>query len=138
MNDHEETRAIAEAETDPRVDLAVERTELALERTHLAWIRTMFTLITAGIAIDKGIAYLHEKRMASGAALVKNAHFIGLSLTLTGTFLLLVELSQFIKRNRQLAAMKKSRFIVLSTAVVLSFLVVLLGSAITILMITTR
>ena len=29
----------AEADTDPRVDLAVEPTELALERTQLAWIR---------------------------------------------------------------------------------------------------
>jgi len=32
--------------SDPRVDLAVERTGLALERTHLAWIRTMFTIMT--------------------------------------------------------------------------------------------
>ncbi len=138
MNDNAAVRSKAELESDPRLDLAVERTELALERTHLAWIRTMFTLITAGIAIDKGFAYIHEQRMAIGVAMVKNAHFIGLTLTLTGTVILLIEAIQFIIRSKQLAHMKKSSFFILSKGIVLSFLVVLLGLVLAFLMITTR
>ena len=40
-------RKEVEADTDPRVDLAVERTELAWERTQLAWIRTTLGLLPA-------------------------------------------------------------------------------------------
>ena len=75
-------RKAAEKEADPRVDLAVERTELALERTHLAWIRAMFAIITAGIAIDKGIAFIHEKRVLENAALIKNAHAVWFPFTI--------------------------------------------------------
>jgi putative membrane protein len=110
MNDTSNARATTEADADPRVDLAVERTELALERTHLAWIRTMFTLMTAGIAIDKGLQIIHEQRMMKGEAWVQNAHFVGLALTVSGTFLLLIETIQFVKRSRQLSKIKKSVF----------------------------
>ena len=120
-------RKAAEREADPRVDLAVERTELALERTHLAWIRTMFAIITAGIAIDKGVAFIHEKRVLENAALIKNAHAVGISLTSFGSLLLLVETFQYVRRSRQLAAMKNVRASFFSPGLVLSMLVMLLG-----------
>src|SRR5687767_1640202 len=88
---------------DPALNLSVERTQLALERTHLAWIRTMFTLMTAGLAIDKGFAFIHQQRVASGTAFITNAHFIGLTLTCVGTILLIFATSQFSRRNTQLA-----------------------------------
>ena len=131
-------RAAAENEADPRVDLAVERTELALERTHLAWIRTMFTLITAGLAIDKAGAYLHSQRVAKNEALVSNTHAVGIFLTSFCTVLLLVETFQFIKRNKQLAAMKMGKATFFSAGSVLSFLVLFLGIVLIVVMLTTN
>jgi len=118
-------------------ELAVERTELALERTHLAWIRTTFSIMTAGVAIDKGMAYIHEKRVEQDIALVKNAHFIGLFLTSFGTILLLVETYQFIRRNKQLAAIKLAKAPILTASVILSVLVLILGCVLVQLMFTT-
>ena len=135
MADETEIRIMAEEETDPRVDLAVERTELALERTHLAWIRTMFALITAGLAIDKGFAIIHQKRLESGDAWIKNAHVVGLSLIIFGTVLLLIESFQYIKRGRQLAVLKKAGFAFFSPGIILASLVILLGLVLTFLII---
>ena len=129
--DETQIRATVEQEADPRVDLAVERTELALERTHLAWIRTMFTLITAGLAIDKGVEIIHSQRLASGEAWVKHGHFVGLVLTSASTVLLLAESIQFVRRSRQLAAMKKAKFHFISTGLTLAILVMLLGFVLT-------
>jgi uncharacterized membrane protein YidH (DUF202 family) len=58
MKDEIHTRAEAEKDVDPRIDIAIERTLFALERTHLAWVRTVLALITSGIAIDKGFIYI--------------------------------------------------------------------------------
>ena len=116
---------------DPRNDLAVERTELALERTHLAWIRTLLTLITAGLAIDRGAEFIHQQRITEGIAFTKNAHIIGISLTSIGTFLLLFQTVNYIFRSRQLAKMKKGRFYYITSAIFLSFTAFLLGSVIT-------
>jgi len=66
----QQLRKKAEADSDPRVDLAVERTELAWERTQLAWTRTTLTFIVSGIALDKGIEAIHRNRLESGNALV--------------------------------------------------------------------
>jgi putative membrane protein len=116
---------------DPRNDLAVERTELALERTHLAWIRTLFTLITAGIAIDKGIEFIHERRVLSGDAMIESAHIIGITLTSIGSIMLLLQSVTYMIRSYQLARMKKGRFHYITTTIFLSFIVFLLGSVIT-------
>ncbi|ULQ53188.1 DUF202 domain-containing protein [Flavihumibacter fluvii] len=135
MPDEIQKKIAAEKDADPRVDLAVERTELALERTHLAWIRTTFSIMTAGVALDKGLAIIHEQRLLKNEALVKNGHFIGLFLTIFGTLLLLIETYTFIRRNRQLAAMKMVKASFFSTGAILSFLVLFLGFVLTSLMI---
>jgi putative membrane protein len=137
MSDSTRQEATGEKATNSVLDLAVERTQLAYERTHLAWIRTMFALMTAGLAIDKGVAFIHQQRVESGTAWIKNAHFIGLSLTSAGTILLLVETAQYIMRTRQLAKLRKARFYFLSPGTVLSFLVILLGFSLTLLIILT-
>jgi inner membrane protein YidH len=49
------------AESDPRVQLAYERTFLAYERTRIAWVRTALALISFGFAIAKVLQYLREK-----------------------------------------------------------------------------
>ena len=120
-----------EEKTDPRNEWAIERTELALERTHLAWIRTLFTLMTAGIAIDKGLELIHEARLVRGDALFRNAHAIGISLTSIGSVLLLIESIAYIQRSRQLARMKNKKSFAMSTPIVLSLLVFLLGIILT-------
>jgi len=80
-------RAEAEQNADPRVDLAVERTELAHERTQLAWVRTVFSLYTAGIALDKGLEILHKERILAGNNWVSTGHFSGILLAILGTIL---------------------------------------------------
>ena len=122
---------------DPQLDLAVERTELALERTHLAWVRTMFTLMTAGLAIDKAAAYIHDQLVLQNKAFTKNAHGVGIFLTSFGTILLVIEAIQFIRRRKQLSAMKMAKNTYFSTPTILVSLVIMLGIVLTILMITT-
>jgi uncharacterized membrane protein YidH (DUF202 family) len=78
----------SEAPVDPRIDLAVQRTELAGERTLLAWMRTVIGLMGSGVAFDKGTQLLHEARVSAGTALVRNGHFVGLTLTGVSTLLL--------------------------------------------------
>ena len=50
------------AQSDPRVQLAFERTFLAYERTRIAWVRTALALISFGFAIAKVLQYLREQR----------------------------------------------------------------------------
>jgi uncharacterized membrane protein YidH (DUF202 family) len=130
-------RGEAEVSSDPRVDLAVERTELALERTQLAWIRTMLTIITAGIAIDKGLEFIHEQTPVTNMALAQNGHIIGIAITSFGIILLLTESIRFAKRSRQLAQMKKSKYSLFSAHTALSVMVILIGFALIYLMLTT-
>ncbi len=128
-------------ETDPRVDLAVERTSLALERTHLAWVRMMFNMITSGLAIDKGLEIIAEQKLIGHKALIglaNTGHILGIILTASGTLLLLAETLQFDKRSRQLAALKKEKFFLLSTTMTLSILVMLVGLALIYVMISTN
>jgi putative membrane protein len=49
-------------QSDPRVQLAFERTFLAYERTRIAWVRTALALISFGFAIAKVLQYLREQQ----------------------------------------------------------------------------
>jgi putative membrane protein len=61
MNDPAAEKQSA-AQSDPRVQLAFERTFLAYERTRIAWVRTALALISFGFAIAKVLQYLREKQ----------------------------------------------------------------------------
>jgi uncharacterized membrane protein YidH (DUF202 family) len=126
-----EERAAAEQSVDPRVDLAIERTELAHERTHLAWVRVVFTLITAGLAIDAGTAAMREARILSGHYWVRGGHATGLTLTTAGTFLLCLVTFRYQRRVRALVRLKGEASPALLPATIISVLVVLLGMALT-------
>ena len=52
----------SDAQSDPRVQLAFERTFLAYERTRIAWVRTALALISFGFAIAKVLQYMREKQ----------------------------------------------------------------------------
>jgi len=130
----QQLRKEAEAATDPRVDLAVERTELAWERTQLAWVRTTLTFIGSGIALDRGMEAIHKNRLESGNALVQNAHAIGITLSFVGTFLLLISTIYFIKRARKLAIMKGAKPVLIPAGAISSILIILLGAVISVLL----
>jgi uncharacterized membrane protein YidH (DUF202 family) len=127
MDSEKQKNIEAELKTDIRIDLAVERTELALERTHLAWIRTTFTIMTAGIAIDKGLEIIHQQRLLKNEAIAENGHIIGILITSTGVLLLLIETVQFVNRSRQLASLRNAHSSFFSTNLTLASLVILTG-----------
>jgi len=59
--DNEAIHKLPATQSDPRVQLAFERTFLAYERTRIAWVRTALALISFGFAIAKFFQYLREK-----------------------------------------------------------------------------
>ncbi|MFN8257062.1 MAG: DUF202 domain-containing protein [Bacteroidales bacterium] len=125
----EEQRVMKEVGFDLNlnVNLAVERTMYALERTQLAWVRTVLGLITAGIAIDKGVSALHQARLISGEAWDKNGHFAGLLLTWVGTLLMILVTVFYIIRMWQLASMLRKRNRLLYPGTLISVFICILG-----------
>lgn len=63
----------AAVQSDPRVQLAFERTFLAYERTRIAWVRTALSLISFGFVIAKFFQYLREKEGQTATALSPRA-----------------------------------------------------------------
>jgi len=109
MEKEKQSRVDAGLDDDPRIEIAIERTQLAYERTQLAWIRTVLALITAGIAIDKGTEALHEARIAMGEALIKDGHFSGMLLTISGTVMMVLATGIFFQRMKELDQMRGIR-----------------------------
>jgi uncharacterized membrane protein YidH (DUF202 family) len=113
-------------EADLKFQLSVEGTQLAHERTHLAWIRTVITMITAGLAIDKGLQALRQAQIESGTAIFQNGHAGGLILTISGTILLLLSSASYIMRMKQLSMMKGKKMSVFSPGILLSVLILII------------
>jgi uncharacterized membrane protein YidH (DUF202 family) len=128
MEDGQKIRTEAELNADPRIDLAVERTLLAMERTQLAWVRTIIGMITAGIALDKGFAALHQARLLSGAAWEKNGHLGGLLLTSGGTFLMIFTTILYIHRARELNHMRGVKSKLVTPGILISFFICMIGA----------
>jgi putative membrane protein len=120
-------RAEAEMDADPRVDLAVDRTTMALIRTLLAWVRTILSLMTAGLAIDKGFAALHEARLVSGSAILSNSHIAGLAMTGSGTLLIVIVMINYVKSRRDLDNMKSQKRKLYDAGFILSLIILLIG-----------
>ena len=116
---------------------ALEATLYALERTLLAWIRTTLALLGSGIALDKGMEYIHQTRVLSGTALFENAHVIGIVLSCFSTLLLflstLLSYQRLARLADQLGTGRKTIFPVIATAC----LVILLGATISILLLVS-
>ena len=125
MENKQQIISDAEQVDDPRIEIAIERTQLAYERTQLAWIRTVLALITAGIAIDKGTEALHEARIEMGEALIKDGHFSGMLLTISGTAMMLLATGIFFQRMKELDQMRcirrKLPYPVFILSVIISF-----------------
>lgn len=119
----------AHHDSDPRVDLAVQRTQLACDRTLLAWIRTSFALITAGVAFDKGAQWLHEARIAAGTEWVRTGHLVGLTMTGVSVLLLVLVTWDYLLAIRALARVSHSKPPRVTPALVASAVVIVLGCA---------
>lgn len=132
----QEIRSRVEQATDPRVDLAVQRTELALDRTQLAWVRTAFSFITAGLAIDKGAQALHAARVLAGTNWVNSSHAVGIVLTLLSTIFLIFSSVLYYQQAYTLARLKGITPPRLPLPFLISLLVVLLGITLSLLMLT--
>lgn len=125
---------INEQEQDTKTLLALERTLYAVERTQLAWVRTTLAMLGSGIALDKGMEYIHQTRVLAGTALFESAHIIGVVLSVFSTILLLFSTVFGYRRMSILTAqMNMHRYHKLPTFF-LSLLVVLLGATISILL----
>jgi len=127
----------AEAAADPRVDLAIERTELALERTQLAWLRTTLAFLGSGLALDKGMEFIHQQRVELGKAFFDNTHVIGISLSVGGTLTLVLSTIYFLKRFRTMSASGNQKSRKFPPVFWASMLIILLGLSICALMIAT-
>lgn len=128
IRQNQQTRAKAEQDADPRIDLAVELTSYAMERTQLAWVRTIMGFITAGLAIDKGTEALHEARVVAGAAWSKNGHFAGMLLTITSTLLMIITTIIYVRRMKQLNRMRGIKTDLPPPTTALSIFICLLGA----------
>lgn len=87
MNNEPMDKQLA-AQSDPRVQLAYERTFLAYERTRIAWVRTALALISFGFAIAKVLQYLREKQGETATLLSPRA--VGLLMIVIGLFSLIL------------------------------------------------
>jgi putative membrane protein len=76
------------AQSDPRVQLAFERTFLAYERTRIAWVRTALALISFGFAFAKVLQYLREQR--GETATVISPRGVGLMMIAIGVISLIL------------------------------------------------
>jgi putative membrane protein len=80
--DNEAIHKLPATQSDPRVQLAFERTFLAYERTRIAWVRTALALISFGFVIAKFFQYLRERQGETATVLSPRA--IGLVMITIG------------------------------------------------------
>ena len=133
----QQIRKEAEQNSDPRVDLAVERTELAWERTQLAWIRTTLSMLAGGIGLDKGLESLRKARIDSGDALIANSHIVGIVLSIAGTVLILINTWLYIRRSYSLSRMKGRKPVKVPPGAIASILIIILGIGISLLLLVS-
>jgi uncharacterized membrane protein YidH (DUF202 family) len=109
----------------------VQRTEFALERTQLAWVRTVFALITAGLALDRGTAALHHARVLAGENWVTSGHFGGIALAGAGTVFLFLATVSYVRQANSLSVLRTGKARRVPPSLPLSALVILLGGTLT-------
>ena len=110
-------------ESDPRVQLAYERTFLAYERTRIAWVRTALALIAFGFAIAKVLQYLREKQ--GETATVMSPRVVGLLMIVIG--LLSLILADWQERRAMKALRERCPQLPTPIAGVVAVLIALLG-----------
>jgi inner membrane protein YidH len=122
MNNEVVNKQLA-AESDPRVQLAYERTFLAYERTRIAWVRTALALISFGFAIAKVLQYLREKQ--GDTATVMSPRAVGLLMIVIGLISLI--LADWQERRALKALRERCPELPTPIAGVIAVLIALLG-----------
>jgi inner membrane protein YidH len=122
MNNEAVDKQLA-AGSDPRVQLAFERTFLAYERTRIAWVRTALALISFGFAIAKVLQYLREKQ--GETATVMSPRIIGLVMIAIGLVSLI--LADWQERRALKALRERCRELPPSISGMIAVLIALLG-----------
>jgi inner membrane protein YidH len=122
MNNEVVNKQLA-AESDPRVQLAYERTFLAYERTRIAWVRTALALISFGFAIAKVLQYLREKQ--GETATVMSPRAVGLLMIVIGLISLI--LADWQERRALKALRERCPELPTPIAGVIAVLIALLG-----------
>jgi uncharacterized membrane protein YidH (DUF202 family) len=120
---------------DFRDELAIERTQLALENIHLGWIRILFNIMSAGLALDKGLEALHNSQLLKGKVMLGNGHILGIFLILLGSVLLSIKTFYYVVHARQLAAIKDRGPSLISLNIILSVALILVGFTVSFLLI---
>jgi putative membrane protein len=111
------------AQSDPRVQLAFERTFLAYERTRIAWVRTALALISFGFAIAKILQYLRDRQ--GETATVVSPRAVGLVMIAIGLISLI--LADWQERRALKALRKRCPQLPVPIAGVVAVLIALLG-----------
>lgn len=83
--------------------------------------------MTAGLAIDKGFAALHEARLVSGDAWIKNGHLAGLVMTISGTLLIILVTINYVMGLKTLNNMKGTKRKLFDPGLILSLLITAIG-----------
>ncbi len=115
-----------QVETNAQVQLAIQRTELALERTQLAWVRTAFAIISAGLAMEKGLQALHDAKLLAERDWLTGGHYGGVFLSLIATVSLTLTTVRY-RAYIQSIGGDLSRHTIANPTVWLSLLVILMG-----------
>jgi putative membrane protein len=110
-------------QSDPRVQLAFERTFLAYERTRIAWVRAALALISFGFAIAKVLQYLREKQ--GETATLMSPRVVGLVMIIIG--LLSLILANWQERRALKALRERCPELPTPIAGVMTVLIALLG-----------
>ncbi len=113
-------------ESNVQVQLAIQRTELALERTQLAWVRTAFAIISAGLAMEKGLQALHDAKLLQERDWLAGGHYGGILLSLIATLSLGLTTIRYRSYIKNIGG-DLSRHTVANPTVWLSLLVILMG-----------
>jgi len=116
-----------EETSDPRVDMALQRTEWALERTQLAWVRTSFMMISSGLALDKSLSALSESRLIPDNGWVLGGQIGGVLMAAFATLFLTMATWEYVGRAHELRGMGVGRSSRIASALPISLLVLAVG-----------
>lgn len=125
---------MVQAEKDPRV-------YFALERTLLAWIRTGLALMGFGFVVARFGIFLRELRYTAGAVITPSTGFsawAGTALVLMGVAVQIISIARYMQAVRQLNAGADVAGKPSKTGVALALMLALIGLAVAAYLIVVR